>query len=66
MEGIFLRVCVAVKGILPRFGCVGNVETKLDRSCRGIHSSVVDFTSLAILHFHCLSNLINPIVDWLG
>ena len=58
--------CVAVKGILPYVGCVGIVETKLDRYCRGIHSFVVEMTSLAILPFHCLSSLINPIVDWLG
>ena len=36
------------------------------RSCAGVHISVVELTSLAILPFHCLSNLINPTVDWLG
>ena len=61
-----LRDCVAVKGILPCVGCVGTVEAKLDRSCRGVHSSVVELTSLAIPPFHCLSSLINPTVDWHG
>ena len=61
-----LRDCVAVKGILPCVGCVGIVEAKLDRSCAGFHSSVVDLTSLTILPFHYLRNLINPTVDWLG
>ena len=61
-----LRDCVAVKGILPFVGCVGIVHSKLDRSGVGVHSSVVELTSLAVLPFHCLSSLINPIVDWLG
>ena len=55
-----------MKGILPYVGCVGIVEAKLDRSGVGVHSSMVELTSLSILPFHCLSNLINPIVDWLG
>ena len=61
-----LRDYVAVKGILPCVGCVGIVEAKLDRSCRSVHSFVVELTILAILPFHYVSNLINPIVDWLG
>ena len=61
-----MRDFVAVKGILPCVGCVGIVEAKLDRSCASVHSSVVELTSLAILPFHCLSGMINPIVDWLG
>ena len=65
-EGISWGNCVEVKKILPCVGCVGIVGVKLDRSCRGIHSSVVELTSVAILPFHCLSSLINPIVDWLG
>ena len=55
-----------MKGILPCVGGVGIVEAKLDRSCAGVHSSVVELTSLAILPFHCLSALINPTVVWLG
>ena len=42
------------------------MDSKLDRSGAGVHSSVVDPSSLAILPFHYLSSLINPIVDWLG
>ena len=61
-----MRDYVAVKGILPCVGCVGIVEANLDRSCGGFHSSVVDLTILAILPFHCLRSLINPIVDFLG
>ena len=37
------------EGIIPCVGCVGIGKTKLDRYCRGIHSSVVELTSLAIL-----------------
>ena len=55
-----------MKGILPCVGCVGIVDAKLDRSGAGVHSSVVELTSLAILPFHYLSSLINPTVDWLG
>ena len=55
-----------MKGILPCVGCVGIVDAELDRSFRGVHSFVVELTSLAILPFHYLSSLINPIVDWLG
>ena len=51
-----------MKGILPYVGCVGIMEAKLDRSCVGVHSSVVEITSLAILPSHCLSSLINPTV----
>ena len=61
-----LRDYVAEKGILPCVGCVGIVEAKLDRSCAGVHSSVVELTSLGILTSHYLSNLIYPIVDCLG
>ena len=61
-----LRDCVAVKGILHCVGCVGIVEAKLDSSCRGIHSYLVELTSFEILPFHRLSILINPTVDWLG
>ena len=61
-----MRDCVAVKGILSCVGCVGIVDTKLDRSCAGVHSSVVELTNLAILPFNCLSSQINPIVDWLS
>ena len=57
---------MAVKGILPCVGCVGIVDSKLDRSSAGVHSSVVELTNLAILPFHYLSSLINPTVDWLG
>ena len=60
------RDCVPVKGALPCVGCLGILEAKLDRSCTGVHSYVFELTSLAILHFHCLSSLINPILDWLG
>ena len=37
-------------------------------SCVGVHSSVVELTSLAIQPFHLLSNLINPnvVLDWLN
>ena len=42
------------------------VKAKLDRYCRGVHSSMVELTSLAILPFHFLSSLINPTVDWFG
>ena len=55
-----------MKGILPCVGCVGIVESKLDSSFAGVHIFVVELTSLAILPVHYLSNLINPIVDWLG
>ena len=55
-----------MKEILPCVGCVGIVESKLDRSCIGVHSSVVELTSLAILPFHCLGSLINPTVACLG
>ena len=55
-----------MKGILPFVGCVGIVDFKLDRYGAGVHSSVVDLTSLTILPFHFLNILINPIVDWLG
>ena len=58
-----LRDCVAVKGILPCVGCVGIVDAKLDRSSAGVHSSVVELTSLEILPFHYLSSLTNPTVD---
>ena len=51
-----------MKGILPCFGCVGIVDAKLDRSGAGVHSSVVELTSLAILPFHFLSIMINPTV----
>ena len=61
-----MRDCVALKGILHCVRCVGIVEAKLDISCVGVHSSVVELTSLAILPFHCLSILINPTLDWLG
>ena len=61
-----MRDFVAVKGILLCVGCVGIVEAKLNRSCAGLHSFVVDLTSLAILPFHWLSILINATVDWLG
>ena len=61
-----LKDCVAVKRILPHVVCVGIVEAKLDRSCRGVQMSVVELTSLAILPFHCLSSLINPTMDWLS
>ena len=37
-------------------------NAKLDRSGAGVHSSVVELTSLVILPFHCLSSLINPTV----
>ena len=33
------------------------------RSCVGVHSSVVELTSLAIQPFHLLSNLIKPNVS---
>ena len=55
-----------MKGILPCVGYVGIVDSKLDRSSAGVHSSMVELTSLAIHPFHCLSSLTNPIVDWLG
>ena len=55
-----------MKGILPCVGCVGIVEAKLDRSCAGIHSSVVELASLTSFPFHCLNSMINPTVDWLG
>ena len=58
-----LRDCVAVKGIVPCVGCVGIVEAKLDRSCAGVHSSLVELTSLAIHPFHYLSIVINPTID---
>ena len=37
--------CVAMKGILPCVGCVGIMDVNLDRSCRGVHSSVVELTN---------------------
>ena len=58
-----LREYVAVKAIIHCVGCVGIVDAKLDRFVSVFHSSVVELTSLAILPFHCLSSLINPIVD---
>ena len=61
-----LRDYVVVKGILPCVGCVGIMEATLDRYFVGVHSSVVELTSLAILPFHYLSSLINPTVDWHG
>ena len=61
-----MRDCVVVKGILPCVGCVGIVEANLGISCRGVHISVVELTSLAIIPFHCLRSLINPTVDCLG
>ena len=36
------------------------------RSSVGIFSSRVELTSLALLPFHCLSNLISPTVSWFG
>ena len=57
-----MRDYVAVKGILPYVGCVGIMDSKLDRSSAGVHSSVVELASLEILPFHCLSSLINPSV----
>ena len=60
------RDYVAVKGILPCVGRIGIVEANIDSSCRGVHSSMVDLTSLEILPFYCLRSLINPIVNWLG
>ena len=56
-----LRDYVVVKGILLCVGCVGIVGAKIDISCRGIHSSVVELTSLAILHFYFL-RLVNVFV----
>ena len=37
------------------------------RSCAGVHSSVVELTSLSIKPFHLLSSLINPnvVLAWL-
>ena len=57
-----------MKRILPCVGCVGIVEAKLYRYCRGVHSSLVEHTNLAILHFYFLSNLIKPnyILAWLN
>ena len=55
-----------MKGILLCVGCVGIVETKLDRSFRGVYSFVVELTSLTILPLHYLSILVKPTVDWLG
>ena len=57
-----LRDCVAMNVILPCVGCVGIVDAKLDRSGAGVHSSMVELTSLEILPFHCLRSLINPTV----
>ena len=61
-----LRDCVSGKGILPFVGCLGIVEANLDKYCLGVHSSMVELTILEILPFHCLNNLINPMVCWLG
>ena len=61
-----MRDCVAVKGILPCVGCVCIVDAKLDISCAGICSFVVELTSLEIIPFHYLGSLIDLIVDWLG
>ena len=55
-----------MKGILPYAGCVGIVEAKIDRSCAGDHSSVIEPYSLVIHPFHYLSSLINPTINWLG
>ena len=56
--------------------CSSEGDTSLCWVCRycggqaryfaGVHSSVVELTSLAIHPFHSLRNLINPTVDWLG
>ena len=55
-----------MKGILPCVLHVGIVEAKLDIPYRGVHSSGLELSSLEFRPFHCLSNPINPIVDWLG
>ena len=65
-EGMARGNYVAVKGILPCVGYVGIVDAKLDISSAGVHSSVVELTSLAILPPHRLSSLINPTVSWFG
>ena len=54
-----------MKGIVPCVGCVGIVDSKLDRSSAGVHSSVVELTNLAILPFDYLRIPRNPIMDWL-
>ena len=61
-----MRDYVAVKGILICVECVGIVDAKLDRSGAGVHSSMVELTSLEILPFHYLNSLINPTVVSLG
>ena len=55
-----------MKGIIPYVGYVGIMEVKLDRYFVGVHVFVVELTSLAILPFHYLSNVINPTIDWLS
>ena len=61
-----MRDYVVEKGILPYVGCLGIVEAKLNRYCRGVHISVVELTSLTILSFPLPSSLINPTVSSLG
>ena len=57
-----LRDCGAEKWTLLFVGCVGSEESRPDRSCEGVLSSVDELTGLAILPVHCLRSLINPYV----
>ena len=62
-----MRDCEEEKGTLPSVGCVGSGESRLDRSCEGVLSSIDELTSLAVLPSHCLRILISPTgkMSWL-
>ena len=41
------------------------MDSRLERYCRGVLSSVYDLTRLEVLPVHCLGILINTKIDWL-
>ena len=55
--------CVEVKGILPSVGQCRYWGGQAI-SCVGVHSSMVELTRLAILPFHFLSSVRNPVAGW--